>query len=142
MEFGKDRGLFRTYASPDVSSEAFTAVNIQVKVSWVHPEDGGSMDLWNNGSLPQHYMASQPRKPWLEFANPIKALYENAKCILQPKVINLHCSDGLRSKFKETDMLSVFLKTTTKFAAEGSCMFKLVQKYLLLWTNFLLDKVK
>jgi hypothetical protein len=32
----------------------------------LHPEDGGSMDLWNVGILPQHYMSSQPRKPRLE----------------------------------------------------------------------------
>jgi hypothetical protein len=25
-----------------------------------NPEDGGSMDLWNLGLLPQQYMASQP----------------------------------------------------------------------------------
>jgi len=28
-----------------------------------HPEDGGSMDLWNFGILPQHHTASQPRRP-------------------------------------------------------------------------------
>jgi hypothetical protein len=32
----------------------------------LHPEDGGSMDLWIVGILPQHYTASQPRKPRLE----------------------------------------------------------------------------
>jgi hypothetical protein len=31
-----------------------------------NPEDGGSMDLWNVGILPQHYTASQPRRPRLE----------------------------------------------------------------------------
>jgi hypothetical protein len=31
--------------------------------TWRHnPEDGGSMDLWNVGFLPQHYMAPQPRR--------------------------------------------------------------------------------
>jgi len=25
-----------------------------------HPEDGGSMDLWNDDILPQHYTTSQP----------------------------------------------------------------------------------
>jgi len=30
------------------------------------PEDGGSMDLPNVGILPQHYTASQPRRPRLE----------------------------------------------------------------------------
>jgi hypothetical protein len=29
-------------------------------------EDGGSMDPWNVGILPQHYTASQPRRPLLE----------------------------------------------------------------------------
>jgi hypothetical protein len=32
----------------------------------LHLEDGSSMDLWNVGILPQHYAASQPRRPWLE----------------------------------------------------------------------------
>jgi hypothetical protein len=32
------------------------------KTSTLHPEDGGSMDLWNAGILPQHYTASQPRR--------------------------------------------------------------------------------
>jgi hypothetical protein len=27
----------------------------------LHPEDGGSMDLWNVGILPRHYTVSQPR---------------------------------------------------------------------------------
>jgi hypothetical protein len=27
-----------------------------------NPKDGGSMDLWNVGVLPQHYTASQPRR--------------------------------------------------------------------------------
>jgi hypothetical protein len=32
----------------------------------IHPEDGSSLDLWNLGILPQHYTASQPRKPLFE----------------------------------------------------------------------------
>jgi hypothetical protein len=31
-----------------------------------NPEDGGNMDLWNVGILPQQYTASQPRRPRLE----------------------------------------------------------------------------
>jgi hypothetical protein len=31
-----------------------------------HHEDGGSMDLRNVGILPQHYTASEPRRPRLE----------------------------------------------------------------------------
>jgi hypothetical protein len=31
-----------------------------------NPEDGGIMDLWNVGILPQHYLASQPRRPRFE----------------------------------------------------------------------------
>jgi len=34
----------------------------------LHPEDGGSMDIWNVGILPQHYMASQPRRLKMEAA--------------------------------------------------------------------------
>jgi hypothetical protein len=33
-----------------------------------HPEDGGSMDLWNFGILPQHYTTSQSRKPPLQMS--------------------------------------------------------------------------
>jgi len=32
-----------------------------------HPENGGSMHLWNVGILPQYHMASQPRRPRLEY---------------------------------------------------------------------------
>jgi hypothetical protein len=69
----------------------FTAVKIQVDVIWVVTpcsvmvhyqrfggpcclhlqgevsEDGGSIDLWNVGILPQHYTASQPRKLLLAY---------------------------------------------------------------------------
>jgi hypothetical protein len=31
-----------------------------------HPEDGGSIELWNVGILPQHYTASLSRRPRLE----------------------------------------------------------------------------
>jgi len=34
-------------------------------LKWLHPEDGGSMDLWNVGILPQHYTASHPKRPRL-----------------------------------------------------------------------------
>jgi len=37
-----------------------------------HPEDGGSMDLWNVGILPQHYTVSQLRRPRLERSPPWK----------------------------------------------------------------------
>jgi len=37
--------------------------------SSLHPEDGGSMDQWNFSILPQHYMMSQLRRPWLEEIN-------------------------------------------------------------------------
>jgi hypothetical protein len=36
-------------------------------------EDGGSLDLWNIGILPQHYTMSQPRGPWLVFTKKLKA---------------------------------------------------------------------
>jgi len=34
--------------------------------SSLHPEDGGSMVLWEVGILSQHYTASEPRRPRLE----------------------------------------------------------------------------
>jgi len=36
----------------------------------LQPEDGGSIDLWNIGILPQHCTASQPRRPRLETPPP------------------------------------------------------------------------
>jgi hypothetical protein len=66
--------------------EVFMAVMFQVEVPWVvtppcdssglylcrflpyrplHTEDGGSIDLLNFGILPQHYTASQSRRPRL-----------------------------------------------------------------------------
>jgi len=45
--------------------EAFTVVMFQVRCS-VHPEYGGSLDLWNVGILQQHWTASQPRRPRLQ----------------------------------------------------------------------------
>jgi hypothetical protein len=38
----------------------------------LHPEDESSMGLWNIRILPQHYMASQPRRPQLETSQPWK----------------------------------------------------------------------
>jgi len=31
----------------------------------LHPEDGSSINLWNDGILPQYYTESQPRRPQL-----------------------------------------------------------------------------
>jgi len=36
------------------------------------PKDRGGMDLWNAGILPQHYTASQPRRPWCKTTLPWK----------------------------------------------------------------------
>jgi len=62
--------------------EVFTPMKFQVEIFWVvtpfstvvwyqrfkgpcclhlHPECGGSMELWNVGILPQDYTASQPK---------------------------------------------------------------------------------
>jgi hypothetical protein len=46
-------------------------------------EDGGSIELWNVGILPQHYMASQSRRPRLETSPPWKA--RNSK----PEIVSL-----------------------------------------------------
>jgi hypothetical protein len=40
---------------------------------FLHPEDGGCMDLRNVGILPQHYTASQTRRPRLETSPPRKS---------------------------------------------------------------------
>jgi hypothetical protein len=39
-------------------------VNIEVRLAITSFDDGGSTDLRNVGILPQHYMASQPKKTW------------------------------------------------------------------------------
>jgi hypothetical protein len=47
---------------------------VSYNTTWRHnPEDGGSMDLWNVGILPQHYIASQPRR-WRQHG-PLKRWY-------------------------------------------------------------------
>jgi len=52
-------------------SEVFTAVKIRVEILWVTTPCSvvvgcqRSMDVWNVGILPQHYTASQPRRPRL-----------------------------------------------------------------------------
>jgi hypothetical protein len=58
--------------APYARLEVFTAVKIPVGVIWVVTpcsvveEDGGSVYLRNVGILPQHYTASQPKRPRLE----------------------------------------------------------------------------
>jgi len=56
-------------------------MKIEDKVFWVvtpctvvagYQHFRGSMDLWNVGILPQHYTASQPRRPRLEISAPRK----------------------------------------------------------------------
>jgi hypothetical protein len=51
-------------------------VMFQVEVFWVvtpcsavhlQGEDGGGMDFWNVSFLPQHYTASQPRRPRFKY---------------------------------------------------------------------------
>jgi len=49
----------------------------------LHSEDGGSMDLWNIGILPQHYMASQPTKPRLAFWKTVYCTYQLNCLIIQ-----------------------------------------------------------
>jgi hypothetical protein len=50
-----------------------TLVSYHNNTRWHNPEDGGSMDLWNVGILPQHYTASQPRR-WRQHG-PLKCWY-------------------------------------------------------------------
>jgi hypothetical protein len=51
-----------------------------------NPKDGGSMDLWNVGILPQHYTASQPRR-WKQHG-PLKRWYPTATlhCVTNQKM--------------------------------------------------------
>jgi hypothetical protein len=49
------------YPEPDESKSLSSGFVTPLNKS--HPEDGGSMGLRNVGILPQHYTASQPRRP-------------------------------------------------------------------------------
>jgi hypothetical protein len=40
-----------------------TLVSYHNSIQRHNPEDGGSMDLWNVGILPQHYIATHHRRP-------------------------------------------------------------------------------
>jgi len=59
---------YMQYSSSDMlsSSISFYTFFLKKLQAKFHPEDGGSMHLWNTGILPQYYMASQPRRPQLE----------------------------------------------------------------------------
>jgi hypothetical protein len=50
-----------------------TLVSYHKTIRRHNPGDGGSMDLWNVGILPQHYTASQPRR-WRQHG-PLKRRY-------------------------------------------------------------------
>jgi hypothetical protein len=55
---------------------------------------------------------------------------KDAEPTLQFKLIDLHCSDELRSKFKEGYSLNFFKclpNGMSESAAEGSCSFKVVE---------------
>jgi len=43
-----------------------TRLRLSCFTNYIHPEDGSSMDLWNNGILPQNYTSSQPKRPRFE----------------------------------------------------------------------------
>jgi hypothetical protein len=43
------------------------------------------------------------------FGNPFEVLYEDIEPTLQFKLINLHCSNELRSQFKEGDLLKFYM---------------------------------
>jgi len=62
----------------------------------LHPEDGGSKVIGKVDILPQHYMASQPRRPTFEISLPWKhcnlhqALQNTLSCILMFWLPSLH----------------------------------------------------
>jgi hypothetical protein len=65
-----------------------TSVSYHNTTQRYNPEDGGSMDLWNVGILPQHYTASQPRRPWLETSPPWKSQNSNFHTCLADRVLH------------------------------------------------------
>jgi len=50
----------------------FYAIFLETGFRPLRPEDGGSVDFWNVGILPQHYTASQPKTLRLETSPPLK----------------------------------------------------------------------
>lgn len=79
------------------------------------------------------------------FADPFEASYEDTKTTLWLELIDLHCSDDLKSKFKEGDLLNFYKclpKDISESVAEGSCWCKFVWKHLHLRTSFLIDETK
>jgi hypothetical protein len=63
------------------SFEALKVATFQVEFFWVVTPCsvvvgyGGSMDLWNAGTLPQHYTGSRSRRPRLEYLRNFKLPY-------------------------------------------------------------------
>jgi hypothetical protein len=62
-----------TYSSETLVSYNTTQHGVTTQKTWTwkvsqspHPEDGGRIDFWHVGILPQHYKASQPWGPWRE----------------------------------------------------------------------------
>jgi len=43
----------------------------------LHPEDGGSIDIWNVGISPHHYTESQPSRPRLKMCSLEEKMYTN-----------------------------------------------------------------
>jgi hypothetical protein len=74
VERGNERSHFQIeytvnpamFIISDARFEAFTAADIQIEVFWIlTPRSvvvACNMDFWNVAILPQHYMASQPRR--------------------------------------------------------------------------------
>jgi hypothetical protein len=49
-----------------------TLVSYHITTRHYSPKDGGSMDFWNFGILPHHYVASKPRR-WRQY-EPLKSV--------------------------------------------------------------------
>jgi hypothetical protein len=57
-------------------------------ITWRHnPEDGGNMDLWNDGILPNHYTASQLRRYLLE-TSPSRKPQSSRLCLVLHNIIH------------------------------------------------------
>jgi hypothetical protein len=64
---------FESRVKMEAARSSETSVSYHNTIQCHNPEDGGSMDLWNVGTLPQNYMVSHPRR-WRQHG-PLKRRY-------------------------------------------------------------------
>jgi len=61
------QGVYKILYRPGYSNTLYGKAFRNIYIWHDHPEDEGSMDLWNFGILPQYYAALQPGRPRLKY---------------------------------------------------------------------------